>query len=181
MSNESEVPGTSPKQKKKRNPQFRDFMNELLKEQGLSLGSGRSNERARHVIHKADELKAKGYEKEARLLIDALDVSIRGAYELTRIPEEHLLAYCKVVFAGEARNLPEARRQVEDIIRDKRGDDPVELLREKNDMYRITSDRNKSSVLVTAQDLIKLHGLLEYIMPELREKAGSEQDDENDV
>lgn len=155
-SSHDEVPGSSPT--KHRGPQTRDHVAAWLTSQGAGLGSGRSYERCKRVIERADQLRAAGYVQAGDLLAAALEVSKRGAYEIARLPEELLLALCEVVSAGEARDLIKARRLVIALAREKHGADqePVTLERAKNGMYRIRSLRNHSSILVSPQDLLHL-------------------------
>lgn len=164
-----EVPGSSPA--KRRGPQTRDLVAAWLSSQGSGLGSGRSYERCQRVVERADQLRAVGHQQAGDLLASALEVSKRGAYEISRLPEELLLALCEVVSAREARNLIEARRLVIALAREKNGADqrPVTLERAKNGMYRIRSLHNHSSILVSAQDLLHLSTLLFALLPELEE------------
>lgn len=168
---ESEVPGTSPK--KRRGPQTRDYVAAELTRRGLGLGSGRTWERCKHVVKRSEELRAQGYRQEADILVAALDVSKRGAYEITRLPEELQLALCQVVIAGEAHNLIEARRLVNKLVKEQSEatSELVTLERAQNGMYRIRSLHNHSSILVSARDLLHLTSLVFSILPELEEQA----------
>ncbi len=173
-----EFPGTS-QPKKKRNPQHRDYMAVLLKAQGLSLGSGITNERGRYTVKRAEELRSQGHKQEGDMLAAAMDVSIRGAYEIAKLTDEALFALCNMVTEGEARNLLEARRFINEMV--KRGvfdgieaSEPITVSRCKDNMYRISSLHNHSSVLVSAKDMLYLGELIDYLMPEIKEKVGED-------
>lgn len=173
---ESEVPGTSVK--KKRNPQRRDLIAVKAEAVGLGLGSGKSMERCLYTTKKSIALKEQGHVEEAEILQDAINTSKRGAYEIARMSDETILALCQVVIAGEACNLIEARRMVDGIIRRDNGIDEkeVKLMYAKNGMYRLVSGHNKSSVLLSAQDLIELSAIIQSNMEELQEEASKDED-----
>lgn len=162
--------------KKKRGLQSRDLIAARLKQQGDSLGSGRTYDRTRYVVKVIDELRSKGQMAEAEVLADTLNTceNIRGTYEIVRLGNEALLALCHVVMAGEAPNLLAARKLVSETIQQRRGieERPIALIRAKGGLYRLTSRRNRSSVLLSAQDLIELSELLQCHMGEFQQKAG---------
>ncbi len=171
---EGEVLRTSPK--KKRNPQMRDRVAARMKSVGSGLGSGRSLERAQYVVKVANALKEKGNVAEAQILLDALnsDKNLRGTYEIARLPEEILLALCEVVIAREACDLLEAKKLVDALRKEQDGiEDKVMIERAKNGMYRITS-RSKTTVLLSAQDLIELSAIIQSNMVELQEQASED-------
>lgn len=148
----------------------------LSEKSGYGLGSGRSWERAMYAAKKVQALKDAGHEKEASLLEAAINVSIRGAYEIARLPDEALFALCKMVADGFGSNLVQARRWYQEMIKQGRVEgsqavEPVTVSRCKDDMYRIASLRNHSSILVSAQDLLDLSEILDYLKPELKEKT----------
>lgn len=176
---ETEVPGTSVK--KKRNPQTRDIRAAKYKGTCMDLGSGKSMERAVYAARKSVELREQGHTEEAQIMQDAINTSKRGAYEIARMPDDAILALCQIVIAGDARNLIEARRMVQEIIRRDNGinEKEVKLLHAKNGMYRLVSGHNKSSALLSAQDLIELSELLVYILPDLQIQAAQEKASED--
>jgi len=173
---DSEVPGTSPK--KKRNPQMRDYYAGRAEEYGLGRKSGKTWERLLAVGRKIKALRENGHLKEAKVIEEALDVSIRGTYEIAKLSDEVLFSLCGVVIAGEAPNLIEANKLVDSIIRRNQGinEKEVKLLYAKNGMYRLVSGHNKSSVLLSAQDLIDLSELLLSILPNLQVQIAQEQE-----
>lgn len=171
MDKETEDLRTSPK--KKRNPQMRDRVADHMKSVGSGLGSGRSLERAQYVVKTAYALKEKGKIAESQILLDTLnsDKNLRGTYEIARLPEEVLLALCEVVIAREARDLLEAKKLVDTLRKEQDGiEDKVMIERTKNGMYRITS-RSKTTVLLSAQDLIELSAIIQSNMYELQEQV----------
>ncbi len=175
-----EDPGVSP-QKKNRTPQMRDYQALSFARKGGDggLGSGRSWERATFTAKRITTLREEGRTKEAALLEDAIHTSVRGSWEIARLPEEAFSVLCQWVEAGNAPNLVVARRWIQEMARKGLYDGisaakQVTVARCKNDMYRITSLHNHSSVLVSAKNLIELSALLLSIMPELQEKAGED-------
>ena len=178
MEQKHEFPGNSPK--KKRNPQSRDRLARVLAGYGVSLGSGISNERGRHIAKTIEELRENGHAREAEILSDTFNTagSIRGTYEIVRGSRELFFALCEVVANGEAHNLLEARKSVRELVEEEElGNDerkPIKVYEAKNEMYRITSTHNHSSILVSAHDLIELSDLLQYIMPELQAKESAQ-------
>lgn len=170
-----EDPGSSPA-KKKRGLQERDYRALRFESIGLGRYSGKWWERATYVAEKVKAMRADGHMQEADLLASAMDVSMRAAYEIARLPEEAFLLLCEMVEKNEAPNLVIARRAIQKAAREGHipgieAPDPVALSRSKNGMYRITSQRNHSSILVSAQDLIELQAVIQYIMPELEAKS----------
>jgi len=158
----------SRKPESQRAPRTRDIGAKIF-----GLGSGRTADRCGVTTKIAADLQEKGYSAEARVLIDALNISVRGAYDVARLPEDALLFLCKMVISGEARNLQEARRIADSWVRQHNGIDEnaVTLTSTTNDMYRLTSGHNTSSVLLSAQDLITLSEIIQINMDELQEKA----------
>lgn len=148
----SEDPGAS--LKKRRGLQGRDLRAAQMGAQGLPMGSGRTYDRMMYVVRKIKALQAEGCEQEARLLAQALDTSTRGAEQLARLPADFFQVLCQGVLAGEARNLLEAYREVRDALHEDEG--PLTLSPARGGLYRLTSQRNKSSILVSAEDLLDL-------------------------
>ena len=172
----TEDPGSS--QKKRRNPQTRDYRARAFAQAmgDGGLGSGRTMERCLYATKRVAALKSQGHTNEAALLEAAINVSIRGAYELARLSDEAFFGLCKMVADHEELDLISARRIVKRVAESGQVEgieaaEPVTLARAKNDMYRIRSLHNHSSVLVSAQDLIELSKLIGYLMPELEEKV----------
>jgi hypothetical protein len=88
------------------------------------------------------------------LLSEALDTSARGAEWLARLPDELFQIFCRGVLAGEARNLLEAYRTVRNTLHVDEG--PLTISPAKGGLYRLTSQRNTSSILVSVEDLFDL-------------------------
>lgn len=169
-----EVPGSSPK--KKRNPQRRDRMAAHFKARGDALGGGRTYDRGSYILRIVKQLREKGHIAESKVLTDTFNagISIRGTYDIAKLPEEALLALCEVVTAGEASNLLEAKKLVDALRKEQDGiEDQMMIERAKNGMYRITS-RSKTTVLLSAQDLIHLSAIIQSNMTELQEQASED-------
>lgn len=159
-----EVPGSSPK--KKRGPQTRDIIAAVYaKEQGIKK-SGKTWDRIKAINTKVRELDALGYKAEARVLADAMDVSQRGAYEIANMPDATLLLMCQAVIDGEAHDLIEMRKRVNEAEKES-----FRLQRAKNAMYRLTSGHNKASVLLSAQDLLELGEIIQSNRAELQRES----------
>lgn len=147
-----EDPGASPK--KRRGPQGRDIRAAQMAAHGLPMGSGRTYERMAYVARKIQTLQAEGREQEALLLSQALDTSARGAERLARLPDDLFQVLCQGVLDGEAQSLLEALRTVRKSFLTEEG--PLAMTPAKNGLYRLISQRNSSSILVSVEDLFNL-------------------------
>lgn len=147
-----EDPGSS--FRKRRGPQGRDILAAQMAAQGLPMGSRRTYDRMRYVARKIEALRADGRKQEAQLLAQALDTSARGAEQLARLRADLFQVLCQGVLAGEARSLLEAHREVRDALGADEG--PLTIYPAKGGLYRLTSQRNTSSILVSADDLFAL-------------------------
>ena len=158
-----EDPGASPK--KRRGPQGRDIRAAQMAARGLPMGSGRTYERMHYVARKIQAFQAEGREQEARLLSQVLDTSARGAEQLARLPDEIFSILCQGVLTGEASTLLEALRTVRKSFREEEG--PISIAPAKDGLYRLISQRNSSSILVSVQDLFDLAMYVEEHRAEL--------------
>lgn len=158
-----EDPGASPK--KRRGPQGRDIMATRMAVLGLPMGSGRTYARMTYVARRVQALQAEGREQESLLLSQALDTSARGAEQLARLPDEIFSILCQGVLTGEAQNLLEALRTVRKSFLAEEG--PLTITPAKHGLYRLTSQRNSSSILVSVEDLFDLAGYVEEHRSEL--------------
>lgn len=158
-----EDPGAS--SKKRRGPQGRDIRAAQMAAQGLPMGSGRTYERMMYVARKIQALQAEGREQEALLLSQALDTSARGAEHLARLPDDIFSILCQGVLAGEAKSLLEALHTVRKSFLAEEG--PLTMVPAKNGLYRLISQRNTSSILVSVEDLFDLAAYVEEHRAEL--------------
>lgn len=158
-----EDPGASPK--KHRGPQGRDIMAARMAAQGLPMGSGRTYARMTYVARKVQALQAEGREQEALLLSQALDTSARGAEQLARLPDDIFSLLCQGVLTGEAQSLLEALRTVSKSFLAEEGS--LTMTPAKNGLYRLISQHNSSSILVSVEDLFDVADYIQEHRAEL--------------